>query len=89
MMAGKYTPLEHHLNALPISQQEITFSFETIEQILNNTLPPSAYKYQAWWANEKDGRHVHAHAWMNVGWKIESLDINAKWVKFVRVGSAV
>ncbi|MBL0348664.1 hypothetical protein [Candidatus Villigracilis affinis] len=54
-MTGKYAPLEHHLRGLPASQKEATLSFEQIEGILNDKLPPSAYQYLAWWANQKEG----------------------------------
>ncbi len=83
-MAGKYTPLENYLRDLPESQREVTLRFEEIERILNNKLPPSAYEDRRWWDHEKEGNHVSARAWSNAGWKVESLDVSAKWVKFVR-----
>lgn len=83
-MAGKYTPLEQYLRGLPENQREITLSFEQIERILNDTLPPSAYQYQAWWANEIAGSHVHAHAWMSAGWRVEILHLNEKWIRLTR-----
>lgn len=83
-MAGKYTPLEHFLRDLPLSQQEVTLSFEQIERIINDKMPPSAYEYQAWWANEKEGNHVNARAWANAGWRVDHVNFNAKWVRFVR-----
>ena len=86
-MAGKYAPLEHYLRDISDSQREVTLSFEQIERILNNKLPPSAYEYQAWWANEKEGNHVNARAWANAGWKVESLDFNKKRVKLVRAAT--
>ena len=86
-MAGKYTPLENYLRALPESQREVTLGFEQIERILNDKLPPSAYEYQAWWANEKEGNHVNARSWANAGWQVESLDFKEKWVKLVRAGN--
>jgi hypothetical protein len=52
VVAGKYTPLEKYLRDLPEGQREITLRFEQIERILNDKLPPSAYEYWAWWANE-------------------------------------
>ena len=67
-MAGKYAPLEQYLRNLPAHQREGTLSFEQIERIINAKLPPSAYQYQAWWANEKEGNHVNARAWANAGW---------------------
>jgi len=57
-MAGKYTPLERYLRALPPSQREDTLPFAQIERILNDELPPSAYNHQAWWSNQvKKGSH--------------------------------
>ena len=84
VMAGKYTPLENYLRDLPESQREVTLRFEEIEGILNAKLPSSAYEDRRWWDHEKEGNHVTARSWSNAGWKIESLDINEKWVKLVR-----
>ena len=85
-MAGKYAPLENYLRDLPESQGEVTFRFEQIENILNDKLPASAYESRTWWDHEKEGNHIHRRAWSNAGWKMESLDVNEKWVKFVRAG---
>ena len=85
-MTGKYAPLEHYLRNLPADQNEITLAFAEIERILNDTLPASAYGYEAWWANEKEGNHVNGRSWSAAGWKIESLDLKEKWVKLIRVG---
>lgn len=82
--AGKYAPLEKYLRALPESQSAVTLSFEQIESILNTKLPASAYEDRRWWDHETEGNHVNTRAWANAGWKIESLDVNAKWVKLVR-----
>ena len=85
-MTGKYAPLEEYLRSLPADQNEITLAFAEIERILNDTLPASAYGYEAWWANEKEGNHVNARSWSTAGWKIESLDLKQKWVKLIRGG---
>jgi hypothetical protein len=93
-MARKYIPLENYLRDLPEGQREITFSFEQIERILNAKLPPSAYEYWAWWANEKEGNHVNARArahlrlrpvQVNAGWKVESVDFKRKQTRLVRI----
>jgi hypothetical protein len=81
-MAGKYTPLEKYLSELPESTREITLTFEQIEKILAGKLPPSAYEDRRWWDHETEGNHVNKRAWSSAGWKVESLDVNAKWVKF-------
>lgn len=83
-MAGKYTPLEKYLTDLPNATREITLTFEQIEKILAGRLPASAYEDQRWWEHETEGNHVSARAWSTAGWKIELLDVSAKWVKFVR-----
>lgn len=83
-MAGKYTPLEKYLHNLPASQQEVTLHFDQIERILNEKLPPSAYQYQAWWANQKQGSHVEAFAWLDAGWQVETINLTDKWVRFAR-----
>ena len=85
-MAGKYTPLENYLRDLPESQREVTLGFEQIERILNDKLPPSAYRYQAWWDNEKEGNHVNARSWLKAGWKVDEVNFKEKWVKLVRAG---
>ena len=84
-MAGKYTTLENYLRGLPANQKEVALSFEQIERIINAKLPPSAYEYQQWWENEKEGNHVNARAWANAGWKVESVDFNRKQARLVRV----
>jgi hypothetical protein len=47
-------------------------------------LPSSAYEDRRWWDHETEGNHVNKRAWANAGWKIEALDVNERWVKFVR-----
>jgi hypothetical protein len=84
-MAGKYTPLENYLCGLPESQREVTLGFQQIERILNAKLPSSAYEDRRWWDHETEGNHVNARAWSNAGWKIESLDVNKKRVRLIRI----
>ena len=83
-MAGKYTPLEQYLKSLPPEQYDVTMSFEQIERIINDKLPASAYKYQAWWANEKNPHQPEKQAITNSGWKVDTLNLREKWVKFRR-----
>ncbi|MBI3738176.1 MAG: hypothetical protein HY258_03925 [Chloroflexi bacterium] len=83
-MLGKYTPFEKYLYDLPKSTREIRLSFEQIEKILKSKLPSSAYEDRRWWDHETEGNHRSKRAWVNAGWKIASLDVKKKWVKFVR-----
>ena len=83
-MPDKFTPLRHYLQGLPISQEEVTLTFELIERILNDTLPPVAYQNGEWWGNQKQETKVEVIAWMDAGWMVEIVNLNEKWVRFVR-----
>ena len=78
---GKYRALHDHLRRIATSAISMTFS--EVEKVLGGQLPPSAYKYPAWWANEADGRHSHARAWTEAGWKARP-DLAGKCVTFVK-----
>ncbi len=83
-MADKFTPLQHYLRGLHVSQEEVTLTFELIEKIMNDTLPALAYKDGTWWGNQKQGTQVEVIAWMDAGWMVEIVNLNEKWVRFVR-----
>ncbi|MGZ9166389.1 MAG: DUF7662 domain-containing protein [Anaerolineales bacterium] len=83
-MADKYTPLEKYLRDLPPSQEELTLTFERIEQILNDYLPSLAHEEPTWWGNQKQGTQVETIIWMNAGWMVEIVNLKEKWVRFVR-----
>jgi hypothetical protein len=83
-MPDKHYPLEKYLRDLPASQEEVIVTFERIEEILKDQLPPSAYEDRAWWENQKQGLHVQAIPWMDAGWLVETVELNEKWVRFVR-----
>ena len=83
-MAEKYTPLESYLRALHPSQEEVTLTFEIIEGILKESLPAAAYQDGTWWGNQKQGTQVEVIAWMDAGWMVEIVNLNEKWVRFVR-----
>jgi hypothetical protein len=55
-----------------------TISFAEIEELLRFKLPVSAYKYNAWWANEQNGNHSHARSWLSVGWKTSDVELGKK-----------
>jgi len=84
-MAGKYTPLENYLRTLPKNKKDVRLSFGQIEEILKFNLPSSAYEDERWWMREKEGNHVNARAWANAGWKVESIEVNRKQVRLVRL----
>jgi len=80
---AKYDGLFEHLCKAGDGPLEI--SFEAIDAVVGG-LPTSAYTYSAWWANEADGRHVQARAWMNAGRMVEHVDLNRQTVRFSAAG---
>lgn len=79
---GKYDPLNRFLSKA--ERDEYDMAFSEIEEILACPLPPSAHRYQAWWANESHGSHSHARSWQDAGWETARVNLPAKQVRFVR-----
>ena len=74
---AKYDPLRIFLAIQrgPI----ITLDFDEIAEMVGG-LPPSAYQYSAWWAN--DDPHVQAASWGDAGWIAHEVDLNRRRVRF-------
>ncbi len=83
--ASKYHPLHDYLRKLTVERIELTFG--EIEKILGFSLPKSARKYTAFWANDKS--HVCATQWMGAGWRAENLNLADERIKLVRQGETV
>jgi hypothetical protein len=83
-MTSKLAPLEKYLRGLPVSQEKVTISFDSIEQVLNASLPQTALEEFDWWGNQKQGTQVETIAWMDAGWLVDTVDLREKWVRFVR-----
>jgi mRNA-degrading endonuclease RelE of RelBE toxin-antitoxin system len=78
----KYLPLARVLINSTTNQVDLPFS--EIERIIGLSLPASARKYPAWWANESSGSHVQAHAWVGIGWRVVTLRLDREQVVFGR-----
>jgi len=83
-MAGSYPLLEQYLRGLPMIEEELTLTFERIEEILKDRLPPAAREQEPWWGNQKQGMQIESNPWMDAGWMVEMVDLRGKWVRFVR-----
>lgn len=77
-----YAPLAEHLADLSAVTAQL--SFAQIEHILGRSLPASARRHRAWWANDARGTHGQARAWMGAGWLVDTVDLNAATVRFRR-----
>ena len=82
---SKYDRLRDYLNQN--GQACITMTFAQIEAVLQDTLPPTAYRRVQWWANsghnERD-RHVQAKAWYCAGYDVQELNLADRKVTFRR-----
>ena len=78
----RYQPLADFLAAKKGGQWDA--SFEEIEKQLGFSLPKSAYKYQAWWANQNGAGHSQNKGWRSVGWRTSRLDLERRRVRFER-----
>ena len=83
-MVDKYASLEQYLRHLPTGEEEVTISFERIDEFLFQPLPRSAREEYSWWENQRQGIQVETNAWMDAGWMVDSVDLREKWVRFVR-----
>jgi hypothetical protein len=79
---SKYQPLAKHLEAQ--GSAVVTITFAEIDRLLGDPLPPSARQYRPWWANEREGSHVQARAWLDAGWKVDAVDLSEERVTFRR-----
>lgn len=59
-------------------------SFAEIEALLGFPLPPSAYRYRAWWANQNGAGHSQKLGWRSAGWRTAGLDLARRRVTFRR-----
>lgn len=84
VIVAKYDRLAELLRRQHSSDLRMTF--EQLAAVVPGGLPPSAYRYRAWWANETDGRHVHARAWISAGWLVADVDLAGRVVTFGRAG---
>ncbi len=83
-MSDKYSSLEKYFRDLPRNQEDVLLTFEVIEKILDEPLPPAAREDYPWWDNQKQGMQVETNAWMDAGWMVDTVDLREKWVRFVR-----
>ena len=77
---GKYAPLREHLSGATGTRVRMTF--KAVEDLVGR-LPESAYRHRAWWGNN-DG-NVEAKAWLDAGWRVESVNQAVGEVVFTRV----
>ena len=82
---AKYDALRDHLAGLPRGQRRVTMTFATIEELLGERLPPSAYTYEDWWqGSTRWSKVMPVRAWEKIGWVVDGLDLRTRLVSFRR-----
>ncbi|HZG45196.1 MAG TPA: type II toxin-antitoxin system VapB family antitoxin [Allosphingosinicella sp.] len=81
---SSYKPLADFLSRKKADQWDA--SFDDVERALGRPLPQSAYRYNAWWANQTGPGHSQTQGWRSVGWRTAKLDLERKRVRFEREG---
>ncbi|MAT34676.1 MAG: hypothetical protein CMK06_05985 [Ponticaulis sp.] len=76
---SKYEPLKQFLVAK--GQGAIPMSFEEIERLVGEKLPPSAFKHRPWWSNNPSNS-VITRAWLEAGYKTSSVDMAGRKLIF-------
>lgn len=75
---AKYKPLHDHLQH---AGDTVEMTFDDVASLVGG-LPESADKYRQWWEN--NGAHSQSRAWLEAGYKVESVDPLSRRVKFTR-----
>ena len=83
MSAGKYAPLKQWL--IDNNNESVRVSFSHISDLVGG-LPPSAYRYRAFWSNTKS--HPISVAWIEAGYKVIECNLQSQLVRFEKFGEA-
>ena len=80
---SKYGGLAAHLKFRGAFTRNVKLSFARIDGLIGSNLPMSAYREKAWWANSSSS--AHARAWLDAGWEVKEVDLEAGIVVFTKV----
>lgn len=81
---AKYDPLYRYLKNLSLTTKQIILTFGQIEEIIGESMEPSARKYLRSWDNTGGAGVVRQNSWLNAGWKTVMADLENERVKFQR-----
>ena len=78
---SKYMPLTLYLSRKANWTRYVKLPFSRIEGIIGNDLPASAHQNAEWWKNTHS---IQGKAWLNIGWKVQQVNLDEKTVIFTR-----
>jgi len=80
---SRYARLGVRLQGMPSDSRSILFKFAQLEDIIGEPLPTSARQHRSWWANIATGQS-HSREWLDLGWRVATVDIGSEVVEFAR-----
>ncbi|AFW97173.1 CBS domain-containing protein (plasmid) [Anabaena sp. 90] len=81
---SRYTALAIWLQNQTVGQNKLQLTFQQVEEIIRDELPVSARRHRSWWANDSVN-HPQSQQWLNVGWRVASINMNEERVLFARI----
>jgi len=82
-LGTKYSPLSRYLLRRGMFTNRVVLPISEIEAIIGNNLPISASRDTEWWKNARFT--AQGRSWIDIGWNVESVDMNNHTVTFIRV----
>jgi len=81
----KYSQLSRYLLKRAQFTDHAVLPFAEIEGIIGDNLPFGALRDTEWWANNRGS--AQGRAWIDVGWRVQAVDLNNRTVTFTRVAN--
>ena len=73
MTNSKYDPLRERL--AQDGSAEVRMPFAVLDGLVTGGLPASARRWKVWWQNDGAGSHVQARAWLDAGYRADSVEL--------------
>lgn len=81
MGRSKYYPLFERL--MKQKGKHCRLTFDEINEIIDGSLPPSAYKRLEWWGNDRVS-HTQSRAWLDARWEVCNIDLG-NYIEFKKI----
>jgi len=82
-LGTKYSSLSRYLLRRALFTDRVILAFAEIEGIISDNLPLGAVREAEWWTNTRGS--AQGRAWIDVGWKVQNVDLNNRTVTFIKV----
>ncbi|WP_309895688.1 DUF4268 domain-containing protein [Archangium sp.] len=80
---SRYAPIAAWLRSQSKALERVELSFAEVEEIMGGDLPAAAQQHRSWWSNDAH-RHVQSRGWLDVSWRVASVNLGEERVTFAR-----